>query len=110
MMAKGGRRVHDPCWALQSSHMPPSSIRRSARRLPTPDRRRALELLAESRHGYTKAILRAHGFPTGLVVELIKVGLATMQRERMVAGDRQTNVARVRITEAGLRALARMSK
>ena len=31
-------------------------------RRPNPDRRRALELLAGSRYGYTKAILRAHGF------------------------------------------------
>jgi hypothetical protein len=30
-------------------------------RRPNPDRRRALELLAGSRYGYTKAILRAHG-------------------------------------------------
>jgi hypothetical protein len=29
---------------------------------PKADRRRALELLAGSRYGYTKAILRAHGF------------------------------------------------
>jgi len=31
-------------------------------RRPNPDRRRALELLAGSPYGYTKAILRARGF------------------------------------------------
>jgi len=39
----------------------PMPTRRHYRR-PDPDRRRALELLAGSRYGYTKAILRAHGF------------------------------------------------
>jgi hypothetical protein len=79
-------------------------------RRPNPDRRRALELLAGSRDGYTKAILRAHGFSMDMMVELVKAGLATTKRERMVAGGRQTDVARVRITEAGRRALAKMSK
>ena len=34
----------------------------------------------------------------------------TTKRERIVAGGRQTDVVRVRITEAGLQALAKMSK
>jgi hypothetical protein len=54
-------------------------------RRPNPDRRRALELLAGSRYGYTKAILRAHGFSIDMLVELVKAGLATTKRERMVA-------------------------
>jgi hypothetical protein len=78
-------------------------------RRPNPDRRRALELLAESRRGCGKAILRAHGFSTDMLVELVKAGLATTKRERMVAGG-QTDVVRVRITDAGRRALAKMSK
>ena len=77
---------------------------------PSPDRRRALELLAGSRNGYTKAILRAHGFSSDMMVELVKAGLATTKRERMVADGRQTDVVRVRITDAGRQALARMSK
>jgi hypothetical protein len=77
---------------------------------PNPDRRRALELLAASRHGYTKAILRAHGFSMDMMVELVKAGVATTKRERMVANGRQTDVVRVRITDAGRQALARMSK
>jgi hypothetical protein len=78
-------------------------------RRPNPDRRRALELLAGSRDGYTKAILRAHGFSMDMMVELVKAGLATTKRERMVAGG-QTDVVRVRITDAGRQALAKMSK
>jgi len=66
-------------------------------------------LLAGSRYGYTKAILRAHGFSMDMMVELVKAGLATTKRERMVA-DRQTGVVRVRITDAGRQALAKMSK
>jgi uncharacterized metal-binding protein len=79
-------------------------------RRPNPDRRRALELLAGSRKGCTKAMMRAHGFSIDMLLELIEAGLATTKRERMDAGVRQTDVARVRITEAGRQALARMSK
>ena len=79
-------------------------------RRPNPDRRRALELLAGSRYGYTKAILRAHGFSIDMMIELVKAGLATTKRERMVAGGRHTDVVRVRITDAGRQALAKMSK
>jgi hypothetical protein len=79
-------------------------------RRPNPDRRRALELLAGSRYGYTKAILRAHGFSIDMMIELVKAGLATTKRERMVADGRQTGVVRVRITDAGRQALAKMSK
>jgi hypothetical protein len=43
------------------------------------------------------------------MVELVKAGLATTKRERMVAGG-QTDVVRVRITDAGRQALAKMSK
>src|SRR5438445_10327312 len=79
-------------------------------RRPNPDRRRALELLAGSRYGYTKAILRAHGFSIDMMIELVKAGLATTKRECMVADGRQTGVMRVRITDAGGHALAQLSK
>ena len=45
-----------------------------------------------------------------MMVELVKAGLATTKRERMVADGRQTGVVRVRITDAGRQALAKMSK
>jgi hypothetical protein len=67
-----------------------SMLTRHHYRRPNPDRRRALELLAGSRDGYTKAILRAHGFSMDMMVELVKAGLATTKRERIVAGGRQT--------------------
>jgi hypothetical protein len=76
------------------------------RRGPKPDRRRALELLAASRDGCTEAIMLAHGFSIDMMVELIKAGLATAQTERIVAGDYRGERARLRITEAGRRALA----
>ena len=43
----------------------------------------------------------AHGFTIDQMVELVRVGLATGQTERVVAGRRTFERARVRITEAG---------
>jgi hypothetical protein len=62
-------------------------------------------LLAAPREGCTEAIMRAHGFSTDLLVELINAKLATATAERMVAGSRKIEAARVRITEAGRRML-----
>ncbi len=76
------------------------------RRLPKPDRRRALELLASCRDGCAEAIMLAHGFTVAQLVELVRDGLATATAERVVAGNRTIEIARVRITEAGRRALA----
>jgi hypothetical protein len=74
--------------------------------VPKPDRRRALELLASCRDGCTEAIMLAHGFSIEQLVELVRAGLATATAERLVAGSRKIEVARVRITDAGRRALA----
>jgi hypothetical protein len=71
----------------------------------SPCRRRALELLAASRGGCTEAIMLAHGFSIDMMVELVNAGLATATAERMVVGGKTIEVARVRITEAGRRAL-----
>jgi hypothetical protein len=62
------------------------------------------------RDGCTEAILLAHGFTIPLMVELVRAGLATATAERVVAGKRKIEVARVRITEAGRRALERMRR
>jgi hypothetical protein len=78
---------------------------RRRHRGPKPDRRRALELLAASHDGCTEAILLAHGFSIDMMVELINAGFATAQTERIVAGSYQSERARMRITEAGRRAL-----
>ena len=74
------------------------------RRRPTPDRRRALELLASSRDGVTEAMMLAHGFTVEQMI--VHAGLASATAERVVAGGRAMEVARVRITEAGRKALA----
>jgi hypothetical protein len=64
-----------------------------------------LELLAACRDGCSEAILIAHGFTVPQMVELVRTGLATATTERMVAGGRPMEVVRMRITEAGRRAL-----
>jgi hypothetical protein len=55
-----------------------------------PDRRRALELLAACQDGCTEAIMLAQGF----------TGLARATTERVVAGGKSIEVARVKIIEA----------
>jgi len=82
--------------------MPPP---RRPRRGPKPDRRRALELLAASPDGCTEALMFANGFTAELLVELVRAGLASAHPECMVADGRMTEVARVKISEAGWRAL-----
>jgi hypothetical protein len=70
------------------------------RHLPKPDRRRALELLASCRDGCTEAIMIANGFTIPQMVELVHAGLASATAERVVAGRRTIEVARLRITAA----------
>jgi hypothetical protein len=62
------------------------------------------------RDGCTEATMLAHGFSVEQTVELVRAGLATTTAERMVAGGKTIEVARVRITEAGRRALADRAK
>jgi hypothetical protein len=68
-------------------------------------RRRALELLASCRDGCTEAIMITHGFTIEQMVELVRAGLATVTTQRVVARGRTIDVARVRITDEGRRAL-----
>jgi hypothetical protein len=72
----------------------------------TTRQRRALEVLAGYRDGCTEAIMLAHGFSLDLMVELVHAGLATAHVESVVAGRRTMQVTRLRITEAGRKALA----
>ncbi len=74
-------------------------------RSPPTTCRRALELIAWSPDGMTEAMLLAHGVTVEMLVDLIRAGLATAKAERVIAGGRSMEVARVRITEAGWRAL-----
>jgi hypothetical protein len=82
---------------------------RNRQRSPPATRRRALELLAGSADGMTEAMLVAHGFTVEQMVELIRTGLATATTGRVMAGARPLKVTRVRITDAGQRALAKSS-
>jgi hypothetical protein len=76
-----------------------------------PDRIRALELLAGcGAEGCTEGILRAHGLAIGDMVELVRAGLVTVTAERVVAGGREHEVARVRITDAGRRVLEKAKR
>jgi hypothetical protein len=88
MWCHGASRVPD--------HAPPP---------PKPDRRRALELLAACPDGCTEAILLAYGFTLELLIELCIAELAIVTPQRMVIGGRTVEVVRMKITEAGRRAL-----
>ncbi len=57
--------------------------------------------------GCFEGLLVAHGFSIPFIVRLVRAGLATVHTERVVAGGRRLEVARVRITEAGRRAVAK---
>src|SRR5262245_58607883 len=102
--AGSGRVV--PCRArfTTTAHSMPYPHRRH--RGPKPDRRRALELLAASPDGCTEVLMFANGFTAELLVELVRAGLASAHAERMVAGGKMMEVARVKISEAGWQALA----
>ena len=84
---------------------------RSRKRDLKPDRIRALELLDGcGDEGCTKAMLRARGFTTAEIVELVRGGLATATAEHVVAGGREHEIATVRITDAGRRVLAKAKR
>jgi hypothetical protein len=67
------------------------------------EQRRALQLLAGSPFGATETNLLATGFERRMLAKLIRAGLATVQRENLK--DSSQSIGRVRITEAGRRAL-----
>ena len=71
------------------------------------NRRRALAVLADSPDGCTEAIMLAHGFTAELLIELVRADLATASTERVGRGRKPVEVVRMKITEAGRRALAR---
>ena len=78
---------------------------RRSRRLPKPDRERALTLLASSSGGATETMLLAHGFTAKLIAELVDAGFATAAHQRLGVPGREITVTRVRITDAGRQAL-----
>jgi hypothetical protein len=65
-----------------------------------------LELLADSPHSATKALLvHGYGFHSDMIAELVRAGFARAERETMKAGVRLIEVVRVRITDAGRKAI-----
>ena len=101
-------------WRARQDDAPsrPEAIRRLLAKAlgeSAPQPRRALELLkllASSPHGATEALLvRAHGFNSDMVDSLVSDGLATAERETMKAGAKPVEIVRIRITDAGRRAI-----
>jgi hypothetical protein len=91
-------------WRRRREHsLPPPTPghQRSRKRVPKPDRRRALELLASCPEGCTETIMLAHGFTIEQMVDLVRAGLASATAKRIIAGSREMEVATVRITDAG---------
>ncbi len=101
--------MHDPRKKPVRSYAAPSLRTRTQRvkRLSAVTQRRALGLLASAgRNGVTGTLLAAHGFSAAMIVGLVSRGLATMAQEKMKAGGKLVEVARVRITDAGHAAFA----
>jgi hypothetical protein len=69
------------------------------------DRRRALRVLAGAPEGMTEAVMLAHGFRVGLLVDLCMSKCAIATVERMIAGRRIVEVVRMKITDAGRQVL-----
>jgi hypothetical protein len=67
---------------------------------------RALLLLAHSPKGCIEAVLMAHGFPTEMLVELLKTGLVKASPDEMRIARRRRRVLCFQITEVGRKAAA----
>jgi hypothetical protein len=70
-------------------------------------RRQALEILSGAgSRGYTTLLAQmAQGFTTDTLAGLVRDGLATAAPETVMAGGRTIEITRVKITDAGRRAL-----
>jgi len=69
------------------------------------ERRGALGILADAPHGLTEGLMLAHGLTVETIASLVRDGLATTRPETMKAGGMKIEVTRVKITDAGLRAI-----
>jgi hypothetical protein len=82
------------------AHLPPAPHALSA------ERRRALKILsAAGLHGCAGTTLLGHGFRVRMLADLVGDGLVRARRETVKVGKREINVARIFITDAGLRAI-----
>jgi hypothetical protein len=69
------------------------------------EQRGVLALLANFPHGITENLLAlAHGFDPAMIAGLVGIGLATAERE-IVSGRTTIEIVRIRISDAGRRAL-----
>jgi hypothetical protein len=74
----------------------------------TPERRRALQLLASNPSGVAAELLvLAHEFSRDMLAGLVLAGLATVVAETLQADGPTIKIERVRITDAGRRAIER---
>jgi hypothetical protein len=65
-----------------------------------------LTLLGSSPHGSTEALLvRAYGFTSDMIADLVHARLATAERETVNAGAGPVAAVRLRITDAGRKAI-----
>lgn len=72
----------------------------------TPERRRALQLIASSPGGIASELfVLAHEFSRDMLAGLVVAGLATVVAETLKADGPTIKVERVRITDAGRRAI-----
>jgi hypothetical protein len=65
----------------------------------------ALELLASDPHGATEAFMHARGFSLKTLLSLVRRRLATVQREIVIAGSERVVATRIKITDAGRKAI-----
>src|SRR5262249_43658085 len=99
-LAKRGARAapqHRLRWRARVKESFMSSVprRRARKRLPNPDRRRALELLAGcGPRGCTEATMLAHGFTVDQAVELVRAGLASATECYAFPIDRSSSAGR----------------
>src|SRR5258706_15813239 len=73
----------------------------------SPERRRAIELLASSSGGVNAALLvHIHGFKSHVLARLVRRKLAASERRVAMAGGRTPEEVRIKITAAGQRGLS----
>jgi len=81
------------------------TAQRIRKRVPKPNRRRALELLASCPDGCTEGLMFVNGFTVELLLELVQTGLASAYAERKIVDGKMTEIARLGITDQGRRLL-----
>jgi hypothetical protein len=71
----------------------------------SPRVREALDLIASDPQGATEAFMHAHGFSLKTLIGLVRSRLATVQRESVKTHGKTIEIVRIRITEAGRKAI-----